>query len=196
MELSERIKILSELKVHRATLAWKPYMVASHCDTICEVGVRTGVNFKKMIDHQPKLAVAVDCWIADGVVGRNDGSLEQAELDNQYETFKQEMADKPFVKICRGYSLDVVKEFPDNYFDFVYIDADHTYKGISQDILAWYPKVKSGGFFGGHDYKRRFARTKDGWIKFGIIQAVDDFVEANKLQLIHLSTTIWGVIKP
>ena len=37
--------------------------------------------------------------------------------------------------------------------DFVYIDASHDYKSVQADINAWYPKVKPGGYIGGHDYR-------------------------------------------
>ena len=42
--------------------------------------------------------------------------------------------------------------FMDNSLDFVYIDANHTYDYVKQDISLWYPKVKSGGWVMGHDY--------------------------------------------
>lgn len=39
-----------------------------------------------------------------------------------------------------------------NSVDFVWIDGDHTISQIEKDILNYYPKVKNGGIFGGHDY--------------------------------------------
>lgn len=39
--------------------------------------------------------------------------------------------------------------FPDNFFDLVYIDADHKYESAKQDIALWYPKTK---LLSGHDY--------------------------------------------
>jgi len=36
--------------------------------------------------------------------------------------------------------------------DMVFIDADHSYEGVHNDILKWLPKVKSGGIISGHDY--------------------------------------------
>jgi hypothetical protein len=69
-----------------------------------------------------------------------------------------------------GASLDMADQFEDNSIDFLYIDGDHRYKDISKDIKKWYPKVRLGGFFGGHDYV--VAR------KCGVIQAVDEFFES------------------
>jgi hypothetical protein len=51
----------------------------------------------------------------------------------------------------RGFTHEVADSFPDGYFDFVFIDADHEYEGVKRDILAWYPKVRKGGFLMGHD---------------------------------------------
>ncbi len=42
--------------------------------------------------------------------------------------------------------------FENNYFDFIYIDANHTYEYVKKDIELWYPKLKNGGMMAGHDY--------------------------------------------
>lgn len=58
--------------------------------------------------------------------------------------------------------------------DFVYLDAQHHYEAVRDDIRAWYPKVKSGGVLGGHDYL-------DGVIAsgvYGVKQAVDEWAAA------------------
>lgn len=36
--------------------------------------------------------------------------------------------------------------------DFVYIDADHSYEGVLNDLKAWFVLVNDGGLIGGHDY--------------------------------------------
>jgi len=176
---------------------WAPYFNKYHCDVVCEIGIRQGFHFDYLIKSNPKQAVAVDCWIDDGVIGRNDSCFNQAGLDRQYEKFKNLMADKPFVKICKGYSFDVVKEFSDEYFDYIFIDGDHTYPGISRDLVDWYPKMKKGGVFCGHDYNIRNVRAKNGVkIEFGVIKAVDEFVAKNNITTFFtLTPNTWGIIK-
>ena len=193
--MTESEQKLADLKAlrfdrHGRYREWKGYMTKYNCQTICEIGVRQGFNFYYMVEHQPKLAVAVDCWIEDGVAGRNDSCYDQKGLDWQYERFKTATADKPFVKICRGYSFDVVKEFPDEFFDFIFIDADHTYEGISRDLVDWWPKMKKGGAFTGHDYIQTRKKMKNGQkITFGVLTAVDEFVAKNNI-------TNFGILQP
>ena len=56
------------------------------------------------------------------------------------------------VRHVKDFSYNAHKKFPDGYFDFVYVDAGHTYAEVKQDLEDWYPKVKKGGLFAGHDY--------------------------------------------
>ena len=52
----------------------------------------------------------------------------------------------------KKYSTEAAKLFKDETFDWIYIDACHTYEAVKEDLLAWIPKVKNGGFISGHDY--------------------------------------------
>ena len=86
--------------------------------------------------------------------------------------------------------------FPDEYFDFVYIDANHKYEYVKKDIEYWYPKIKKGGMISGHDYigdydsektidgKNTHVRVFDEKKKqlpivgiFGVNPAVDEFTK-------------------
>lgn len=42
--------------------------------------------------------------------------------------------------------------FPDEYFSFIFIDAGHAYDMVTKDLQLWFPKLKKGGIFAGHDY--------------------------------------------
>ena len=65
-------------------------------------------------------------------------------------------------------SLDAAKLFPDSRFDFVFVDGDHSYGGVCQDIDLWMPKIVLGGWLCGDDLNlgdvRRAVETKlTGW---------------------------------
>jgi len=44
------------------------------------------------------------------------------------------------------------ERFEDSSLDFVYIDGDHKYASVQEDILKWLPKIKKDGVIGGHDF--------------------------------------------
>lgn len=93
------------------------------------------------------------------------------------------------------------KMFPDEYFDFVYIDANHRYEYAKEDIDLWYPKVKKGGMMSGHDYIKEYyeytkrskmvgndvkiysAQTGEYHGLFGVTLAVDEFVKKENKEL-------------
>jgi len=56
------------------------------------------------------------------------------------------------VIIIQHKSSDVSDRFTKEGFDFVWIDGDHSKSGITRDLELYYPLVKPGGIFGGHDY--------------------------------------------
>jgi hypothetical protein len=56
-------------------------------------------------------------------------------------------------------SIQASERYPDGSLDAVFLDASHKYEDVRADILAWLPKVKSGGILSGHDYTYR----NDDW---------------------------------
>lgn len=81
--------------------------------------------------------------------------------------------------IIHDTSLNAAKDIEDGSLDFVFIDGEHSYKSVDEDIKAWTPKVRIGGIVSGHDYYV----TRTG--NTGVIRAVDEYVLENnyKLQL-------------
>eukprot|EP00966_Prymnesium_polylepis_P109380 2531902-Prymnesium_polylepis.1 len=62
---------------------------------------------------------------------------------------------KPYARqlsVCRDLSTVCAARLRDGSVDFVYIDARHDYKGVLDDIAAYWPKLRVGGLMGGHDY--------------------------------------------
>src|SRR3989338_10721369 len=141
MKFDEVEKNLKELRIRNYHRVWEPFMRKYKCDYVCELGVFKGDNFFPMISHNPRIAVAVDTWNNDGVHSKRDASYSREELGSQYEYFKRAVDSLPFVQIIREDTAKAAIQFPDNYFDFVYIDADHSTEACYQDLVNWYPKV-------------------------------------------------------
>jgi hypothetical protein len=55
-------------------------------------------------------------------------------------------------RVIRGFSHEVAKDFSAEYFDWLYIDALHTYDAVINDLTAWWPLLKKGGLVSGDDF--------------------------------------------
>jgi len=169
--------------------------------TICEIGVRDGEHLQALLIKGITQAVAVDIWKDTGVVSQNDECSAQLALDEQYQIVLNMAEKDKRINVIKDFSVNASKQFPDEYFDFVYIDADHTEEAVKEDILAWWPKVRSGGVLAGHDYSPAIITFKDNYVlKFGVIEAVNKFVANNKLAL-HTDSDVppgdrsWFIVK-
>lgn len=69
---------------------------------------------------------------------------------------------------CKASSLTASKKFDNHLFDFIYIDADHSYESVKQDLTIWLPKIKPSGWIGGHDYNNNNFP--------GVKQAIDEIL--------------------
>lgn len=151
------------------------YLAQLPSPNICEVGVRFGDNFSTLLTSNVEVAVAVDPWMLfESQECDPEATYTQQDLDRQCDDFKIRFLDKDSrVKLNRSTSLEAAINYPDHYFDFIYIDGNHTYHHCKSDLTAWWPKVKIGGILAGHDY----INHRD----YGVIQAVEEFKSENSI---------------
>jgi len=118
-----------------------------------EIGVASG-DFSESILHnaKPKLLYLIDCWETQSVevYGHDPANKIQRLEDHAYSQVFGRFLERDDVRMIKGYSEFVSTLFPDGYFDWLYIDANHLQ--CYADLVAWWPKVKLGGYMMGHDY--------------------------------------------
>ena len=74
--------------------------------------------------------------------------------------------------------MDALADFEDKSLDFVYIDANHEYSYVFEDITKWYKKIKKGGIISGYAYRL----SKAGNTKLQVVYAVNDYVRKYKIK--------------
>jgi hypothetical protein len=132
---------------------------------VAEVGVLRGKLSAELLKNRPDITLhMIDWWEAhDPASEAYAESLATAEpcgvqtpeqvSDNYAEA--QRIADMFGGRLVRAKSTVAADAFHDNHFDIVFLDADHSEQAVREDIAAWWPKVKPGGWLGGHDYETR-----------------------------------------
>jgi hypothetical protein len=147
------------------------------------IGIEIGVFKAKFSETilakvKPKLLYLLDTW--EGIVGSGDKdgkNKEYVDLTKYFtETIIPKYRNNNNVVLIRNKSsiISTLK----TEFDWCYIDAEHSYEGVKQDLNNIYPKIKRGGYVCGHDYCER---TK------GVIKAVDEFCKEKDLQIDYLT---------
>lgn len=117
-----------------------------------EIGVRHGITTRYLLDGNPNLQLTlVDPFAPYQDVEHNYTQAEQDEICNAFEGSLKTYHNYTFY---RKTSLEAAAEHAEKNlsFDFVFIDACHTYVNCKSDIEAWWPLVKVGGILCGHDY--------------------------------------------
>lgn len=74
-------------------------------------------------------------------------------------------------------SVVAAAQINDGSMDFVFLDADHSYEGVRDDIAAWLPKVRKGGWIGGHDYANDMPEYDFSGVKRAVDEAFPDGVD-------------------
>lgn len=93
--------------------------------------------------------------------------------------------------LMRMKSEQAAKEIPDGWLDFVYIDAAHDYRNVLCDMDSWFPKLKPGGLFGGHD----FTDQSPAGTHYEVIPAVVRWMREHSRSFSVTPCTSWWMIK-
>lgn len=123
----------------------KKYMIRPALETLrgkkdligVEIGVYRGDNARYMLDYlNIKELHLVDPW----------------DTIENYYCVKNTFDGDNRVKLYKTHSSTAFNWFGDETLDFVYIDGNHQYEFVMEDIDLWTPKVKKGGLVSGHDF--------------------------------------------
>lgn len=149
-----------------------------------ELGVETGDNALYML----KTLNIKRLYLVDAYAPYIDGDESGLQRDpTEFYAVAQNTLKKYEEKIqfILRFSEQAAELLPEN-LDFVYIDANHSYEYVKKDMEAYYPKIKSGGVIGGHDFSTPFQ---------GVMQAVTEFNQRLGIKL-YVKQPDWWIVKP
>lgn len=145
---------------------------------MAELGVFEGVFSREIVRIcGPSELHLIDLWKRSRSPDSTNLKIKRLKRFGMWRAkraIQKEYKDDARVRLHQGLTTEVMAEFPDDYFDFVYVDASHKYENVMADLLLSYLKVCDGGYICGHDYQY-FVDGKDSLMYEGLRQAVDEF---------------------
>lgn len=180
---------------------------------IAELGVKRGSNARRLFQAlSPKKLFLVDPWGMDedvGYAGRISDEDRRALIDYYSETvtWSESTEADGRVEVIRDYAIPAAKNFPDKFFDIVYVDTLDSYEGFYGDLCAYAPKMKDDGIIIGDDfYDMRFRVNKGSVWKsetkadeesgLGMINAANDFARDAGWELLVMTDEYKSLRRP
>lgn len=150
---------------------------------LCGEGVELGVNYgefsRVILNHWKgsKLHL-IDAWEKQDNLVYNDlcNNNTQDQYNECYRQTFNRFSNNKKVQIHKKYSTEALDSFEDQSLDFIYLDANHSFKATYEDLSNWSKKVKPNGLLSGHDYINCYAHNS---VWFGCKYAVDKWAEEN-----------------
>lgn len=173
-----------------------------HMNDGVEMGVERGLYSEVLCKANPDLYLrSIDAWAV--YEGYRDHVTQQKISEIYIDARKRLMNYN--CTLIRAFSMDAVKKFEDNTLDFVYIDGNHEYQQVVNDIAEWQKKVRVGGIISGHDYILR----KGGQYLMHVPHAVEGYIKSYGIHPLFLlgrkhaepgerrdSSRSWFYVKP
>lgn len=140
-----------------------------------EIGVERGIYSEVLLKANPKLHLySVDPWKG---YRKYEDMKNQHYLNVNYNITRKRLAPYKTCEIIRKSSEGALKDFAPRTLDFVYIDGNHAYEYVWEDLNGWSKVIRLGGIAAGHDYRGR----KNKFV--GLEEAVNRYTQEHNLKL-------------
>lgn len=166
-----------------------------------EIGVWEGHSSKKFYSTNPKMLYLVDPWSVNGheeaqkagdptfnyqtyitayshITGGKGEDAYMSYYDKVYNNVKKMFEGKENVQVCRQKATDWFNEYTGEKLDWIYVDGDHSYTGVINDLENCLKVMKDDGIILGDDYKWDSIGDKGG-----VKKAVNEFVDRHGAKL-------------
>lgn len=149
-----------------------------------EVGVCNGVTSELYAQQIPNIK---KLYAVDSYPSFVDWDGTRVTEERQTETMrrcKERLAKYSNIEFVYKTSIEFGESLKDDSIDFVFIDGDHSFDATLKDIQTYWPKVKKGGVFAGHDINLQT-----------VSDAVNNFFQNEEVKITTIENNAWYIIK-
>ena len=137
---------------------------------LLEIGTFHGSSLAYLIVEMINQNKTFDIHVIDPLLDysmEGENSLRKGDHENQSEIFHKNMKDvEQYFTLHQDFSYNVLPTFTPDYFDFIFVDGDHSTEGVYSDLTLSWKVLKIGGILAGDDYGAADGDTKIGIDRF------------------------------
>ena len=150
-------------------------------NSVCaEIGVCEGEYSQFILDiAKPSRLFLVDVWNYIDLSYNDHNMVDNNHHEQRYRAVAKKFLNYPNAHLLRIKSDAMLEIFPEKYFDWIYVDADHSYEGCKKDLEIADKLTKDNGYILGHDYCKKFQ---------GVIDSTNEFIKNNNYHLTLVSS--------
>lgn len=148
-----------------------------------EIGVAEGKYSEVLLKANPECELLlVDPWhhYSDNPQGK---SKEKHEFAYNEAYRRTQTSNSYAARMIVDYSMNAVRDVKEDSLDFCYIDGNHLFDFVIQDLIEWSKRVRSGGIVSGDDY---YALDQKRWIGGGVVEAVQAYTNAHRIPIWYI----------
>lgn len=144
-----------------------------------------------MLDALPKGGIVAEVGVYEGEFTREIAGICRPDrmvvVDIDFSRFQEPSC--PVEKL-EGDSSAILSRMPAEHFDWLYIDADHSYESVRKDLAAAHRCLKPGGYLMCNDYTVWCVRSAE---PYGVPKAVNELVIEHGYQVRGLALDTAGM---
>lgn len=149
---------------------------------VAEIGVARGEYSASILKfNNPNKLYLIDIWAEIDLSYKDTNMPEQEIQESRFNDIKKIYHNNSAVEIIRKKSDEAAQLFDNFFFDWVYIDADHSYQGCLSDLNCYDKLVKETGYILGHDFGNIIKKG------YGVRKAVFEFIMKNNYFFTYLT---------
>lgn len=183
-----RNRIVNSLKAFRQAVQdyrqqfaeWPDFIMDKHAPMLpadALLNVQVYPNRRLLMHDLPKKATVAELGTEHGnwayQVLKDNPPQEMHLFDLSFDLLREEVETHPAIRLHEGDSADNLCKMPNAYFDWIYIDGDHTYRGVSRDLAQAVKKVRDDGWLVFNDYT---LWSWKGIMAYGVVAAVNELI--------------------
>jgi hypothetical protein len=149
------------------------------------------VNRDEMLNRLPKGGIGAEIGTQEGLFAEKMLAVVQPQRlhlfeidDGPLRARRTDLLSRPGVELHLGDSSTLLASFPDDHFDWIYIDGDHSYEGVCRDIRVARTKVKPGGLLMFNDFT---LWSPVECIDYGVPHAVCELAVTHGFRFVHFT---------